>query len=125
MYYFINYDPNRNSIPSSSNIPYRMKQKYSIPDQVDPLTAYINEQCIGYQKEFDLILYWKRCPHQELKRMALDIISIPATSANVERLFSSSKLVDCFNRQRMLPQTKRLLVLTKNWWRYLLNNKNK
>lgn len=55
--------------------------------------------------------------------MALDILSTPATSSNVERLFSFSKLVDIINRQKMLPTTKRMLILSKNFWLYQLKVK--
>lgn len=53
--------------------------------------------------------------------MALDIVSIPATSANVERLFSSSRRVDDYCRQRLLLSTKREIVLCKSWWRLAIN----
>lgn len=55
--------------------------------------------------------------------MALDILSIPASSVDVERIFSSSKRDDSHLRQNMDPVFKGELQVAKSW--YLLEHKLK
>jgi len=35
-----------------------------------------------------LLSWWNSCPFHDVKQMAFDILSIPATSAEMERVFS-------------------------------------
>lgn len=109
--------------PNDQVFSYRVMEKYSKPRNIDPFSIYLQQPITEYNPNFNLIKYWNNYSNKELRNMALDIISIPATSSNVERLFSSSKLVDKFNRQKMLPSTKGILILSKGFWLYQLKLK--
>ncbi|EIM91974.1 uncharacterized protein STEHIDRAFT_46290, partial [Stereum hirsutum FP-91666 SS1] len=50
-----------------------------------------------------------------LSRMALDYLSIPATSVNVERLFSRGQLLLSHVRNRLSVQTTRALLCVGAW----------
>lgn len=69
---------------------------------------------------FDIIKYWEGYHNKQLSKMALEFLSIPASSANVERLFSTARSVDRYNRQNMKPETKGKFILCKNWWKLYL-----
>ena len=47
--------------------------------------------------------------------MALDILSIPAMSADIERLFSSAKLILLIQRQNMDAKSLEVLQCLKSW----------
>ena len=65
----------------------------------------------------DPLEWWRR--HQtslpKLAKMAFDILSIPATSCEVERVFSQSKLTISTQRCRLMDQTVEVLVCLKYW----------
>jgi hypothetical protein len=65
----------------------------------------------------DPLEWWRQ--HQtslpKLARMAFDILSIPATSCEVERVFSQSKLTISTQRHRLMDETIELLVCLKYW----------
>ncbi|KIK80336.1 hypothetical protein PAXRUDRAFT_125061, partial [Paxillus rubicundulus Ve08.2h10] len=52
-------------------------------------------------------------PH--LSRMALDYLTIPATSVNVERLFSRGRLLLSHVRSRLSAQSTRALLCLGMW----------
>ena len=54
--------------------------------------------------------------HSELRQLALDLLAIPATSAEVERVFSSAKQLLKLRRNRMREDTIEMLELMKYWW---------
>jgi hypothetical protein len=47
--------------------------------------------------------------------MAIDVLSVPASSANVERLFSSAKLIVTDRRNRIQVRTMEMLECLKSW----------
>ena len=54
--------------------------------------------------------------HPKLRQLALDLLAIPATSAEVERVFSSAKQLLTPRRNRMKEDTIEMLELMKYWW---------
>lgn len=50
--------------------------------------------------------------------MAIDLLSIPATSCECERCFSSAKRSITADRNSLLPSTIEALQLQKNWLRH-------
>lgn len=67
----------------------------------------------------DPIAWWqgRRVEFPILSKMALDVLSIPAVSAECERIFSQGKLTMTSQRHRMSATTLELLLCLKNWLR--------
>jgi len=80
----------------------------------DEVTEYLRMPLLPVDDPLD---WWRR--HQtslpKLARMAFDIISIPATSCEVERVFSQSKLIISTQRHRLMDETLEMLVCLKYW----------
>jgi hypothetical protein len=80
----------------------------------DEVTEYLSMPLLPVD---DPLEWWRR--HQtslpKLARMAFDILSIPATSCEVERVFSRSKLVLSSQRHALKDDTIELLVCLKYW----------
>jgi hAT family C-terminal dimerisation region len=51
-----------------------------------------------------------------IKQQALDLLSIPAMSAELERVFSQTKLTVTPTRNRLSPDTIEVLELLRHWW---------
>jgi hypothetical protein len=63
---------------------------------------------------------WWLLPEQQrdypnLSRMALDILSIPAMSASIERLFSSANITVSDRRNQLIPNTIEVIENLKSW----------
>jgi hypothetical protein len=54
--------------------------------------------------------------NKALRQMALNLISIPAMSAKVERVVSSAKRLVTPDRNRLSDETIEILQLLKYWW---------
>jgi hypothetical protein len=54
--------------------------------------------------------------NKALRQIALDHISIPAMSAEVERVFSSTKRLITPDRNRLSDEAIEILQLLKYWW---------
>jgi hypothetical protein len=66
-------------------------------------------------KERDLFQWWAQCEYPELRQWAFDTLSIPAMSAELERVFSQAKRFITDDRNRLLPETFEALMLLKHW----------
>jgi hypothetical protein len=70
---------------------------------------------------FDPREWWQettqRKVYPNLSRMALDLLSIPATSAEVERLFSSCKITITDRRNRIGIESVGAIECSKSWLR--------
>lgn len=79
---------------------------------------------VGGQGKGTVIDWWRlhaeRFPR--LSRMAVDILSVPASSSECERVFSLSKLVITSQRHRMTAETLQAIVCLKAWTRQGLYN---
>ena len=49
--------------------------------------------------------------------MAFDILSIPATSAEMERVFSIGKRMVADDRYRMTDETMEVTIMLTYWWK--------
>ncbi|KAF3763560.1 hypothetical protein M406DRAFT_261834, partial [Cryphonectria parasitica EP155] len=58
-----------------------------------------------------------RAQFPTLSQIAFDILSIPATSAECERVFSQGRLTMSSQRVRMKASTLEMLSWLKHWWR--------
>lgn len=80
----------------------------------DELSEYFSMSLLPVE---DPLEWWRQ--HQtslpKLAKMAFDILSIPATSCEVERVFSQSKLTISTQRCRLMDETIEELVCLKYW----------
>lgn len=83
----------------------------------DPITYYIKGARVPDSDTFDVIKYWNGYYDKALATMAIEFLSIPASSSNVERFFSTARTLDRFNRQAMNSESKSELILCKGWWK--------
>ena len=86
----------------------------------DQLNSFITATPVELANETDedLIAWWMRPsnPWKALHQQALDLLYIPAMSAEVERVFSSAKRLVTPNRNRLNDETIEILQLLKYWW---------
>lgn len=92
-------------------------------DNIDELEFYLNEPPLNVGPNFDVMEYWLNRKESPLQVMAIDILSIPASSTSVERLFSSAKMDDCKLRLSLDPMLKGKMQVAKSW--YILEEKIK
>ena len=89
--------------------------------EIDEFETYFSEQSIRNVpiKEFSALAWWsedsQRRRYPRLSRMAFDLLTIPAMSASIERVFSECKLT-CL-RHATLPETLKDLHLLRSWLR--------
>lgn len=65
----------------------------------------------------DVLNWWSEFGPPELRQMAFDILSIPAMSAEVERIFSSAKRALTPDRNALTVESLEVYELLRNWWR--------
>ena len=81
----------------------------------DPFMNYIHRA--PETSEVDVLNWWLQYGPIELRQMALDIISIPAMSAEIERVFSSTKKLVTPERNALTTESLEKYELLRNWWR--------
>jgi hypothetical protein len=84
---------------------------------MDEYANYIATPPIGSIK--DIRAWWMESTQQDLypnlSEMALDLLSIPSTSASCERLFSSAGITLADRYNRLAPSTVEVLECLKSW----------
>ncbi|CAB4380427.1 unnamed protein product [Rhizophagus irregularis] len=87
----------------------------------DELKSYFREPTIS--KSTDVLAWWKvqEANYPNLSKMALDYLAIPATSAPVERIFSSGTDLVTQKRCSLKGETIRELMCLKSWWKLGFN----
>jgi hypothetical protein len=96
------------------------ERKLTLLEEFD---AYISEPLLRqkeswvYQssKGFDILRYWKdqSCVYPKLFLLSKIVLTVPITSTSTERLFSISRAILSYRRQRLSPETIRSLILLK------------
>jgi hAT family C-terminal dimerisation region len=81
---------------------------------VDEYQAYISSPAVPTN---DAIGWWRdhQTTYPKLSQMAFDLLSIPAMSAECERVFSLTKLTITSQRNRMTETTMEAIQCMKNW----------
>jgi hypothetical protein len=81
------------------------------------LEQYLKEDNVNFTNNDDVITYWKerRNKYPKLTEIVLKNISVPASSAGIERVFSQSKLILSDVRNRLGSESFEKLLLIKNW----------
>jgi len=87
----------------------------SMPHHGDAFSQYMSEQ--PFQYRLDLFNWWATASgFRELRQMAFDLISIPAMSAEAERVFSSTKKLLTPERNALSVESLEIYEVLRNWW---------
>jgi hypothetical protein len=68
-----------------------------------------------YKDQPDLFQWWARCEYPDLRQWAFDTLSIPAMSAELERVFSQAKRFFPTDRNRLSTEAFEAMMLLKQW----------
>jgi hAT family C-terminal dimerisation region len=84
----------------------------------DAFDAYINSPPVAFLNADDVISWFINTTtiSPGIKQQALDLLSIPAMSAELERVFSQAKLTITPARNRLSEYTIEMLELLRHWW---------
>ncbi len=85
--------------------------------QEDDFSRYINGKPTPMTnwKDNNLFRWWMQSDYPGLRRWAFDVLSIPATSTELERIFSQSKRMIIADRNRLLATTFEASQCMKHW----------
>ncbi|KIL55699.1 hypothetical protein M378DRAFT_90491, partial [Amanita muscaria Koide BX008] len=88
----------------------------SVDLAVDEVTRYLRTPV---DNTTDPLLWWYEHRHvfPGLSRMARDYLTIPATSVDVERIFSGGRMLLSYLRNRMQVQSTRAVLCLGEWIR--------
>jgi hypothetical protein len=99
------------------------RQHVKVPEVIDEYERYCREAVMEMDLDeiFDPREWWQettqRKVYPNLSKMALDLLSIPAMSAEVERLFSSCKITITDRRNRIGIDAVEAIECLKSWLR--------
>jgi hypothetical protein len=90
----------------------------SQPSDRDVFDTYITgEPTIFNEDDKDAVFpWWRNSGPEQLCRRALDLLSIPAMSSEIERIFSTTKRLIIADRNQLNPETIEHLTLLKYWY---------
>ena len=85
----------------------------------DDLERWLSIKQDGYSKYDNPLEYWsaKRFDYPRLAKMAIDVLSIPATAAECERTFSSAGSMVSPKRSRLDASTIAVTQTVRSWLR--------
>ena len=85
---------------------------------IDEFTAYVNGPRLAYTNwsEHDIFSWWMNSPYPQLRQWAFDVLSIPAMSAECERVFSQTRRLMTVDRNRLSTDMMEALECMKHWW---------
>ena len=82
----------------------------------DEVIEYMRRK-VNFQKSEDVLSWWKKhaCIYPQLSRLAPALLSIPASSATSERIFSETGRILEARRQLLNPESLDSLVFLRNF----------
>ena len=85
-------------------------------DPYDKVMEYFKNK-VSYQKSKDVLSWWKKhsCIYPQLSRLAPALLSIPASSASSERIFSETGCILEARRQQLSSESLDSLVFERNF----------
>ncbi|CAB4430555.1 unnamed protein product [Rhizophagus irregularis] len=104
--------------PSKTNILANHIYKKRKFVQSDELDNYLSSPPANI--ETDTLLYWKLHEKEfpNLAKMARDYLAVPGTSVPVECVFSGGTDLVSHRRCSLSPETIRVCMCLKSWWRH-------
>lgn len=90
--------------------------------KIDEVDRYVLEEAITEKEVGNIFEYWAKKEEKfpRVSRAAFDLLSIPPTSSECERIFSRSKLVVTTQRHQLQPLSLKWIVSLKTWARQAL-----
>ena len=85
---------------------------------VEELTAILRWQADTNMDDWDVFAHWRKVEAQYpvASRMARDILGIPITSVEAERVFSSARSVLDWRRQKLVPESIEAATCLKHFY---------
>lgn len=83
----------------------------------DSFNSFIQGPIVEFNEGTDVHGWLKDNCSSSIRQQALDLLSIPAISAEVERVFSSAKLLLTPQRNSLSDERIEYLELLRYWWR--------
>ena len=85
-------------------------------DPYDDVMEYCKDK-VSYQEGEDVLSWWKKhsCIYPQLSRLAPALLSIPASSASSERIFSETGRILEARRQQLSSESLDSLVFVRNF----------
>jgi hAT family C-terminal dimerisation region len=86
----------------------------------DCFDSFINSPITEFSKEDNVIAWWNSPanPWKELLQQAFDLLSIPAMSAEIERVFNSARRLITSDRNRLNDDTIEYPEPLRYWWNH-------
>ena len=113
-------EPIRQSIPLKRKPDFldRFFNKHRDKATGDAFDSYVRGTPVVFinDDEEDLLNWWQVMGDPQLRQQAYDLLSIPAMSAEVERIFSSAKRTISLDRHRLSDEAIEQLELLRHWW---------
>ena len=96
---------------------YEFQQAHHRRRRDDDFKRYTEEDFTQYinWKEQNIFQWWNACSFPTLRQMAFDTLSIPAMSAELERVFSQSKRTWTDDRNALKPESFEAIQCLKQW----------
>ena len=117
------YRPVSQQLSSETSQPLTLMQAFLRKTQAplagnDEFDAYINGPGVAFISADDVISWIFEGDNMSpsLRQQALDLLSIPAMSAELERVFSQAKLDITSHRNSLSSETIEMLELLRYWW---------
>jgi hAT family C-terminal dimerisation region len=91
----------------------------------DSFDSFIHGPVVEFNEGTDVYSWLKDNCSSSIRQQALDLLSIPAMSAEVERVFSSAKLLITPQRNSLSDERIEYLELLRYWWRNNLTSQRR
>lgn len=107
------------TVKSKPNIMKPRRGTLKAASREDELDRYLSLEAIELPDDVSPVQWWRNCrtTFPRLSRMAIDYLTVPATSVEVERTFSRGRLLLTHTRNAMSAQTTRALMCLNSWSR--------
>jgi hypothetical protein len=102
-------------VPSEDILDQYLRKSTSLNS--DSFDSFIHGPVVKFNEGADVYAWLKNNCSPSVRQQALDLLSIPTMSAEVERVFSSAKLLITPQRNSLSEERVEYLELLRYWWR--------
>lgn len=85
--------------------------------EIDEFDSYVDARPTDRidWRQSNIFAWWMQCDYPRLRQWALDTLSVPAMSAEIERVFSQAKRLITVDRNRLSNDMIEASVCMKHW----------
>jgi hypothetical protein len=94
-----------------------MRSRQVMSDEFSTYLATPPESLQKWNEDNSLFAWWMRSPYSTLRQWAFDTLTIPATSAEIERVFSQARRLITDDRNSLSIKNIEVLLCYKHWMR--------